>query len=70
MSFEAPLYAIATASAMIYIELTSILTPRKGVPTGENAMRKSSFRLAFDCCATSNHSLVQEHWSDLQGLYR
>jgi hypothetical protein len=33
-------------------------------------MRKSSFRLAFDCCATSNHSLVREHWPDLQDLYR
>jgi hypothetical protein len=36
-SLVAPLYAVAVASAM----------------TGENAIRKSSFLRAFDCCATS-----------------
>lgn len=53
MSFEAPLYAVAVASAIIFIILTSIPVTFAVELTGENAIKKSSFRRALDCCATS-----------------
>ena len=56
-SFVAPLYAVALASAMIYYDSAIISAVDAAGLTGENAMRKSSLRLALDCWATSADSL-------------
>lgn len=59
ISFDDPLYAIAVASAITCYTLAWGYHFWESILTGENAIRKSSFRRTFDCCATSVSSPYQ-----------